>query len=47
METRFLNYYRNALTYGVEDQNSYSAYWKPIEALLANKTRIYLSGDGV
>jgi CHAT domain-containing protein len=47
METRFLHYYRNALAYGVEDNNSYSSYWKPIEPFLTNKSRIYLSGDGV
>ena len=47
MESRFLNYYRNALAYGVDDENSYSSYWKPFEPLLTNKSRIYLSGDGV
>ena len=47
METRFLNYYRNALIYGVEDNNSYTSYWQPIESYLTNKSRIYLSGDGV
>ena len=47
METRFLNYYRNALTYDIEDQNSYPSYWKPFEPFLGNKSKIYLSGDGV
>ena len=47
METRFLNYYRNALTYDVQDQNSYVSYWKPFEPFLANKSKIYVSGDGV
>jgi len=47
MEMRFLHYYRNALAYGVEDNNSYASYWKPIEPFLTNKSRIYLSGDGV
>jgi CHAT domain-containing protein len=47
METRFLNYYRNALIFGVKDENSYPFYWKPIEARLGNKTKVYFAGDGV
>ncbi len=47
METRFLNYYRNALIFGVKDENSYPSYWKPIESKLGNKTKIYFAGDGV
>jgi CHAT domain-containing protein len=47
METRFLSYYRNTLTYYVEDKNSYVSYWKPFEQYLTNKKNVYLSGDGV
>ena len=47
METRYLNYYRNALTYLVPDENSYPSYWKPFEHVIANKSKIYFSGDGV
>ncbi|MEO8472499.1 MAG: CHAT domain-containing tetratricopeptide repeat protein [Chryseolinea sp.] len=47
METRFLNYYRNALTYYVKDENSYPYYWKPFEPFINSKKTIYLSGDGV
>jgi len=47
METRFLNYYRNAMTYAVNDQNSYNFYWKPFEHLINKKSTVYLSGDGV
>src|SRR5262249_31378460 len=47
METRFLNYYRNTLTYEVLDQNSYGAYWKPFDAVISNKSKIYVSADGV
>lgn len=47
MEKRFLNYYRNALRFGVEDENSYPYYWKPFEKALAQKTTVYFSGDGV
>ncbi|MBA4058676.1 MAG: hypothetical protein C0490_28425, partial [Marivirga sp.] len=47
METRFLNYYRNALTYNVPDENSYHYYWQPFESSVLNKSKIYLSGDGV
>jgi len=47
METRFFSYYKNALTFEVPDQNSYSYYWKPFENALNGKTKIFLSGDGV
>ncbi|HTE34427.1 MAG TPA: CHAT domain-containing tetratricopeptide repeat protein [Chryseolinea sp.] len=47
METRFLNYYRNALNYAVKDENSYASYWKTFEPTIHNKKSIYLSGDGV
>lgn len=47
METRFLNYFRNALRFDVADENSYAAYWKPLEHLLAGKKKIYFSADGV
>ncbi len=47
METRFLNYYRNALTYTIKDNNSYRFYWQPFDHLIRNKSMIYLSGDGV
>lgn len=47
METRFLNYYRNTLTYQVKDENTYPQYWKPFEPFVREKTSIYFSGDGV
>lgn len=47
METRFLSYYRNALTYEVDDENSYPAYWEPLEKYLNNKTKVFISCDGV
>lgn len=47
METRFLNYYRNALIYDVADENSYPQYWKPFEKTIRNKSKVYISGDGV
>lgn len=47
METRFVNYYRNALVYNVTDLNSYPYYWKPFESAVRNKASIFVSGDGV
>lgn len=47
METRFVNYYRNALVYNVTDRNSFPSYWKPFESAIRNKATIFVSGDGV
>jgi len=47
METRFLSYYRNALTYKVDDANSYDSYWKPFEKFVGTKSKVFISGDGV
>jgi CHAT domain-containing protein/Tfp pilus assembly protein PilF len=46
-ESRFLNYYKNALNFGVEDNVTYNFYWAPIARHLEHKTRIFLSLDGV
>lgn len=47
METRFVNYYRNALVYKVTDLNSFPYYWKPFESAIRDKVSIFVSGDGV
>jgi CHAT domain-containing protein len=47
MESRFLNYYRNSLTYQTSDENTYPYYWKPFETFIQGKTIVYFSGDGV
>jgi CHAT domain-containing protein len=47
LEKRFLNYYRNALKFDVDDNISYSQFWKPFEEYLSGKQKIYISADGV
>jgi CHAT domain-containing protein/Tfp pilus assembly protein PilF len=46
-ESRFLNYYKNALNFGVEDNVTYNFYWAPIARHLEGKSKIFLSSDGV
>lgn len=47
LETRYLNYYRNAIRHQLDDQHSYGQFWLPIKNQLANHKRAYLSTDGV
>ena len=47
LETRYYNYYKNALKYGVEDHLSFHFFWQPLERQLHGKKRIFLSADGV
>lgn len=47
LETRFYNYYKNAIKYNVEDDLSYHFFWGPLEKELQGKKRINLSADGV
>lgn len=47
LESRYYNYYKNAMKYNVEDNLSYHFFWQPLEAKLTGKTRIYFSSDGV
>lgn len=47
LEGRGLRFYKNAVLSQLEDTTSYSIYWKEINTLLSNKTKVYLSLDGV
>ena len=47
LESRFYYYYKNAMTYNVDDDLSYHFFWAPLEKCLKGKTRIYFSADGV
>jgi antitoxin component YwqK of YwqJK toxin-antitoxin module/tetratricopeptide (TPR) repeat protein len=47
LEGRAMKYYKNAITAKIEDKFSYNYFWASIEPLVKNKTRIYLSLDGV
>ena len=47
LETRYYNYYKNALRYNVQDDLSFHFFWQPLEEHLGGKKRIYFSADGV
>lgn len=47
LETRYYNYYKNALKYNVEDNLAYHFFWEPLQQALAGKTKIYFCPDGV
>lgn len=47
LENRNKNYYKNTLYYGVQDDLSFNAYWKPIAARLKSCSTVYVSPDGV
>lgn len=47
LESRFYNYYRNAMKYDVTDNLSWHFFWAPLEKPLHGMTRIYFSADGV
>lgn len=47
LETRYFNYYRNAIKYGVEDELSFDLFWQPLGVKLGGKRRIFFSADGV
>ncbi len=47
METRYLSYYRNAITSKLEDNYSYKVFWEPVQKEIGTTATIYLSPDGV
>ncbi|MBL7862357.1 MAG: CHAT domain-containing protein [Cyclobacteriaceae bacterium] len=47
MESRYFNYYRNAISTKSEDRYSYKVFWEPIQKEIGTAATIYLSADGV
>lgn len=47
MEGKFLNNYRNAIKYQVNENYSYQLFWRPIANRLRGINKIYFSPDGV
>jgi len=47
METNYLQYFRYCIQYNMQDENSYAAFWQPIQEQIAKGSRVYLSPDGV
>lgn len=47
MESRYFNYYRNAISTKSDDRFSYKVFWEPIQQGIGTAATIYLSADGV
>jgi antitoxin component YwqK of YwqJK toxin-antitoxin module/CHAT domain-containing protein len=47
LEGRALRYYKNAIIAKLDDKLSYTNFWGPIDPVLKNKSRVFLSLDGV
>jgi tetratricopeptide (TPR) repeat protein len=47
LETRYINYFRNAVKFKNEDAYSYKMFWKAIKDKLPDGATVYLSSEGV
>lgn len=47
LEKKYLNYYRNSIKYKIRDNNSYDAFWAPINSEIGTVSTMYISPDGV
>jgi len=47
LEGRALRFYKNAISAQIADSVSFKNYWARIQPLLKNKTKLYVSADGV
>lgn len=45
LEGRYLKIYRNSMRYSVPDYTSYDNFWKPIDEVIPDGSRIYFSAD--
>ena len=47
LESRYISLYKNSIRFKRQDNQSFNAFWKPINDHLANTEKIYVSSDGV
>lgn len=47
LESRDLKFYKNAIRLKMDDENSYKAFWKPVQDQLLEVDKAYVSVDGV
>lgn len=47
LENQYFKGYKNSMTFKIQDNTSYQAYWQPMEEKLRNSRVIYLSPAGV
>ena len=46
LEGKFLKYYRACIEYKIEDQLSYENFWRPIDQLVPDGSKVFLSAEG-
>ncbi len=47
LESHYARYYRNAIQFKIDDQTSFNQFWAEISGLIAGKSKVYVSPDGV
>lgn len=47
LEDKFFKYYINKITFKLNDKLSYINYWQPIDKILVDVNKLYLSSDGI
>ncbi len=47
LDLKYYKYYRNSIKAQKEDKYSYAQFWQPIESKIANKSKLFVSLDGV
>jgi len=46
LEGKFMKYYRSCIEYKLEDKFSFENYWRPIDQVIPEGSKVYLSGEG-
>lgn len=46
LEGKYLKYYRTCIEYKIEDKYSYENFWRPIDQVVPDGSKVYLSAEG-
>ncbi|MGB0522868.1 MAG: CHAT domain-containing tetratricopeptide repeat protein [Flammeovirgaceae bacterium] len=46
LEGKYLKYYRTCIEYKIEDQYSYENFWRPIDQVVPDGSKVFLSAEG-
>ncbi|MBK6263422.1 CHAT domain-containing protein [Marivirga sp. S37H4] len=47
LEGRYYAYYNNVIKQKLDDQYSYDQFWKPMESIVSNSGKVFISPDGI